>query len=711
MENEPLDNKKVKETGSNEDKVSEWLNKIWNHQFQFIGGSIAYSILFFIGTFLYQEVMLHFLLYRSFDLKMIYPLVFSIPGGIVLSFLTGLFTERINKVLLWVLSIVICLVFQTQLVYFNLFKVFFSFQTLGMAGDAFTEFGSDVITAIKQNLGGMVLLSMPLLLLGFVFHKLIDYSKRRIKIQGSLLGGAVLFHLMAVSALLLFGKGDYSPYDLYYNSQVHDLCGKQLGIITMTRLDIARLTKGKEDLVLADTEELEPISVSAAVDAPKQISKSPEEFNPEEDKVTANGQDLLPVTVDTSPNIMDINFEQLAKQEKNDTIKTLHEYFATVVPTNKNEYTGIFQGYNLILITAEGFSPYAVSKEKTPTLYHMLRESFVFPNFYTPLWQTSTSDGEYVVMTGLIPNGTRSMYNGRKNLWPFSLGNQFRALGIDSKAYHNHTYTYYQREITHPNLGYNYKGVGNGLKLETRDIWPASDLEMINATVDEYMEEEAFHVYYMTVSGHMNYTFSGNSISFRNKALVDDLPYSDDARAYIACQMELDKALEQLIASLEEAGVADRTVIALSADHYPYGWEKYKLDELAGHEVDPDFEVFENYFILWNKGMKKRVVVDKPCSSLDILPTLSNLFGLEYDSRLLMGQDVLSDSDPLVVLSDRSFITDKVKYNSETGEVIKLTEEKLPEDYISNLNKVVKNKFMVSQSILEEDYYRYLFPD
>jgi phosphoglycerol transferase MdoB-like AlkP superfamily enzyme len=175
--------------------------------------------------------------------------------------------------------------------------------------------------------------------------------------------------------------------------------------------------------------------------------------------------------------------------------------------------------------------------------------------------------------------------------------------------------------------------------------------------------------------------------------------------------MELDRALELLLDQLEQAGVADRTVIALSADHYPYGWEKEKLDELAGHQVDPNFEIYKNHFILWNAAMKETIVVEEPCSSLDIIPTLSNLFGLEYDSRLLMGQDILSDAEPLVLLSNRSFITDKVMYNSETGDVTNLTEEVLPENYIRNLNKVIKNKFTVSESILKNDYYRYVFPD
>jgi phosphoglycerol transferase MdoB-like AlkP superfamily enzyme len=370
----------------------------------------------------------------------------------------------------------------------------------------------------------------------------------------------------------------------------------------------------------------------------------------------------------------------------------------------------MFEGYNLILITAEGFSPYAVHKEVTPTLYKLVNEGFVFNNFYTALWQTSTSDGEFVALTGLIPVGTRSMYKVRNNLLPFSLGHQFNLLGIESKAYHNHTYTYYDRDETHPNLGYLFKAKGNGLILDS-DVWPESDLEMIQHTVDEFIHEDQFHIYYLTVSGHMNYTFIGNSMAFKNKDLVKDLPYSSDARAYIACQIELDRALEELIRRLIEAGIAEKTVIALSSDHYPYGWEKERLDELAGHEVDPNFEVYRNHFILWNPGMENNIIIDKPASSMDILPTLCNLFGLTYDSRLLMGRDILSDSEPLVILSNRSFITDKAMYNSVTNEVINLTDEELPRDYVKNMNAVIKNKFTVSKSIIQTDYYRYVFPN
>ncbi|HHX13150.1 MAG TPA: LTA synthase family protein [Clostridiales bacterium] len=692
------------------EKVSARVRADWDYIDKERRNNLLIPLVFFTGTLIYLEVISHLIIYSMIDSKIILPVLFALPVGAFFSLLVGFFSPRVNKRLIFLLTGLICFYYGLQVTYFSLFKMHFSFQTLGMAGDAVSEFGSDVVNAIKDNISELIIVAMPLLLLIVLIEQGLELIKRKHKEQGILGAAILLLHCIALLAILPFGKGDYSPYDIYYNTRVHEFTAEQLGIATMTRFDLVRLISPRDEMVLANAP---TIDWKVPTVIPTQIPIK--DYNKPDNKPStkANAKPTAipsptPIPIDRSPNIMDIDFLTLAESENDDVIRTMHEYFAQAAPTNKNEYTGMFQGYNLIMITAEGYSPYAVHKELTPTLYKLTNEGFVFNNFYTALWQTSTSDGEYVAMTGLVPVGTRSMYRARNNYMPFSLGQQFNRLGIDSKAYHNHTYTYYQRDETHSNLGYDFIAKGNGLKLKS-DVWPGSDIEMMEDTVHRFIEDEQFHVYYLTVSGHMNYTFVGNSMSFKNRDLVKDLPYSSEGRAYIACQIELDRALEYLIKELEEAGVLENTVIALSADHYPYGWEKSQLDELAGHEIEADFETYKNNFILWNSGMKEDIIIDKPCSSLDILPTLSNLFGLEYDSRLLMGKDILSDGPALVILSDRSFITDKLMYISGTGEIIKLTNEELPKGYIKGINSIIKNKFTISDNILRKDYYSYVF--
>jgi len=107
--------------------------------------------------------------------------------------------------------------------------------------------------------------------------------------------------------------------------------------------------------------------------------------------------------------------------------------------------------------------------------------------------------------------------------------------------------------------------------------------------------------------------------------------------------------------------------------------------------------------------MEEPIKVEKIGSSLDILPTVLNLFGVEYDSRLLIGRDILSDSDPLVIFSDRSFITDKGRYNAITGEFTANEGTEIEEGYVEKISKIIYQKYQMSRLILENDYYRTIF--
>lgn len=579
------------------------------------------------------------------------------------------------------------IVFSSQLIYYKFFKTFYTLYSAGNSEQVF-EFWKDILTVTLKNIYWVIILLLPSILLVILRKKLFDENRIGWGFRSLVLGLLIISHFSTVAAIYFGDKGQNSAYDLYFDSNLPLLSVNKLGLITTMRLDLQRLATGWSPTLKNDFLDLGPISNN---DDPLKDNTD----NPKDKPLEYN--------------IMPIDFDKLISEENNEVIQNMHKYFKSIPPSEKNEYTGKYKGYNLIFITAEAFSTYAVRQDITPTLYKMVNEGYKFTNFYNPLWGVSTSDGEYVASTSLLPkSGVWSFYKSANNYMPFAMGNQLKKLNYVTNAYHNHTYNYYRRDLSHPNMGYNYKAVGQGLTV--KNTWPESDLEMMEKTVHEYIGNEPFHAYYMTVSGHMLYTFSGNSMASKNREYVKDLPYSESVKAYLATQIELDRALEYLLKELEKAGVAENTLIALSPDHYPYGLEHDALEELAGHSIEKNFELYKSTFILYTKGMTPETI-DKPISSLDIIPTLSNLLGLEYDSRLLMGTDVFSNSEPLVIFANKSFITSKGRYNSVTGEFTPNPGVTVDSSYRKNISSLVDSKFYFSTKILETDYYRKVFKE
>lgn len=661
------------------------------------------------------ELVFHWIVFPGSAESVAYFTCFAAFVGLCLYFITGLFHSAVNRVLFYVFTGGVWIYFAVQLIYQYVFRVFFSFASMFAVGGDVLQFRNQILNAIAANLGYLLLLLLPLVLAVLSSVWLFEFERENWKHSLSFAGSLCVVYAGFRLLLLQGGTDEFSPYDLYKNEWVEEFGVERLGLFITAGKDIKSLGSGErtaeagEDIIIitrppeAPTKTPETTPVAATGIPAKELT-------PMLTQVPTPSPLPTPTPIDTSPNVLDYDFEALAAAETNQKIRTLHEYFANEEYTRKNEYTGMFEGYNLIYITAEGFSPYAIVDGLTPTLQKLATTGFVFRNYYSPIWGTSTIDGEFINCTGLLPDKTYSLRRMIGHDMRFCFGHMFGRLGYLTNAYHNHSDTYYDRDETHPSMGYTYKGrKGIGIsKVNGKYTWPESDLEMMELTIPEYIEKEPFHVYYMTVSGHMEYTFSGNRMSYNNRKYVEDLPYSDVAKAYIACNYELEKALTYLIEQLEEAGVADRTVIALATDHYPYGLDKQYMDELAGHEVEENFELYKSTLILWSASMKEPVEVNKYCSALDIVPTLANLFGLEYDSRLYMGKDILSDSEGLVIFKNKSFITDSIMYDSRTKQITYLTEEEVSEEYVAAMRQIVKNRFAVSKDIIDLDYYSYL---
>lgn len=658
--------------------------------------------IFFPLALLYHELLL-----RAFDTQnaffrgtLVMVVLFSIATGLLLSLLVNLLhNRRLAQVLMLVVTALWTLLLCVEYCCRSYFKSYFSVGFIcTMSGNVVTGFGSTIPGIVAQRLPFIIAALLPLALCILL--------RKRIVTEHRMSKWSLLF-VTAVSVIfLLIGEGlaRWGTYgDSYtYNFQT-DAAVSQFGLHTAVRLEAEYALFG----------------------TPQPKLELPSQEDEPDDPPAAT------TPVEYGYNALDIDFQALADSASDSALRSMAQYFGSLTPSKKNEYTGLFQGKNLVLITAEAFSPWFISRELTPTLYKLTHEGFVCENYYQPGWGQSTTGGEYAVMTGLLPTwvgSNVSFYASANDDMPFALGNQLRALGYRTGAYHDNIYNYYNRDKTHPNLGYDYQGVGSGLTMTEDGSWPYSDLEMVQNTIGDYIDGYVsdgtpFHVYYMTVSGHGSYGW-GHAMAAKNRAKAQAAypNASTQVQSYVAANLELENALTYLLEQLEAAGIAEDTVICMSADHYPYLLAEPETDyynELRGVvDSERDTDRYRNALVLWCGGMENAVTVTEPCSAVDIVPTLSNLFGLEYDSRLLSGRDVLdkdydagsaSGSIPLVILptsSGNSWATAAGVFEASTRTFNARPGVTVEEDYVSRVNNIVALQYNYAQQLIARDYYR-----
>ena len=677
------------------------------------GGRVA-RLLFFPLMFPYLELVLHLHMKLSMAYLPIWA-TFGVAAGLLLTALTIPFHKTVNQVLSLILSWLISLVFVVEMIAKKILQSYYPLSTLGTAADnKLTDYADVIASAVGRSAPIIVVFFLPALFLTIFGRRLLGFERYDWKLSGVLAAGMVIFHLVALGMVHLPWGGDMTPGKLYKMDTNADDQVEQLGLLTMFRLDVKHMIVPVKNDLDSDFSTIGGLGDDSSTG----------------DGSGATSEDPGPV-IDTSPNVMDVDLSALAEGTTNKDIQWLCNYFNSVTPTKKNEYTGMFEGYNVIFFTLEGFSGYVIDPELTPTLYKLTHEGFVFNNFYTALHYTSTSNGECQNLLGLYPKNGNPITMKRTGVLGtdcyFSLAQQLGRLGYQTLGYHNNG-DMYGRAVSHTNLGYDWKYYQHGLKCEmnaagTEKLWPQRDSYMIEASVDDYINsDQPFHVYYLTISGHTPYSW--NWVARQYKDRVSSLPYSEKTQAYIATAMEVDKALETLIQKLDEAGKLDKTLIVAAPDHVPY-FDIDTLEELSGQtfgksedmealkESAINFDVYKSSLIIWSASMTGPVNVDKVTCQVDILPTVSNLLGLEYDSRMLAGADALSDSEGLVVFTSRCWKSDRGFYNRFTqtftpAEGVTMTQEE-QDSYVAAMKKLVGYKLDSTAMIVENDFYHYAF--
>ena len=617
-------------------------------------------------SLLYLEFIFNLFTYDSYLRSSLVNIVlFTIINSFIVFILTNVWNDKINKIVTYVIYSVLPIWYGLYYVFYNLLLTPFSVALFRQTDQAMA-FPENVIMAILENSYVILLLFVPLILF-IVFRKKLFNKNRLILRDGLVITGLFLLSIgVYIGNIFIQDKGTGSIYNLYFETNNISLNIERLGVMAATVMDVNRCIFGFDEEI-------------KMVDMQEEIDDELFEY--------------------------DYNITSLNLDGGNGNVKLINDYIKNEKGTKKNQYSGMFEGKNLIFVVAESFNEIAVSEELTPTLYKLIHEGFNFKNYYTSN-NLSTIGGEFQAMTGLYAdNSLLSSWRNGSAYFPYGLGKMFGDNGYNVYAYHNNNAYFQDRDVYLNNLGFeNYKGCNKGLdEVINCNQWPQSDVEMVNATYIDYMNsEDPFLAYYVTVSGHFYYTYSGNSIAKKNKKYVENLGYNENVSAYLATQIELDKAMEILINKLEKSGKLDDTVIVLTADHFPYNFDIDDINTLSSYERDVMIEANSNSLIIYNSKMKS-VDVDKVGMSIDVLPTVLNLFGMEYDSRIIIGKDILSTTPGIAIFKNKSWVTDKGTYYASTGKFVGLD---VDDDYIENINNIVSNRVAISRMIVENDYYR-----
>ena len=364
-----------------------------------------------------------------------------------------------------------------------------------------------------------------------------------------------------------------------------------------------------------------------------------------------------------------ITFIKTKKSNNYEDINFLEEEYNKEEENYSTSYTGKYKDKNLILLQLEGTDNWLITEKDTPTLYNMMNNSINFTNHYSYYnGGGSTFNSEFAVNTGFITplSYTQNAYTFNKNYFPYSLANLFKASDYSVNAFHMNNSEYYSRGTNYKNWGYeNYYGLKD-LGTYKDDSYTLDRELILNETFQEKIfNSEKFVDYIITYSGHLPFTTEKGVCK---KLVIEDILAEEKLEElpndYILPEMteedcarrqakETDYMVELLLNTLQEKGLIENTVIVVFTDHYLYTLSDQTI--LDKYKETSNNLINKTPFFIWDNGETKKKITSVT-SQLNIMPTLLNLFGLEYHPNYYIGEDALNNNyHGIVFFSDYSW--------------------------------------------------------
>lgn len=618
--------------------------------------------------------------------------IISLLSSFILDYLPKIVAKIWNLVLVFILTI-----YGIAELGFNHFLGVYASLQINSQASAVTTYIKDFIFSFKWYFYLLVIPFILLLIYYIFIDKKIDLDIPKKKITMTIVTTNIFKFLLIIFICLLyfctlklgFMQNKFqttTSYSLFKKPSNPSLVVNDFGFIGFGLLDIKEyFFPGKEQIINIEYN-------------PNNVELNPNPNENEEDEYHSQ------ISIDNEI------FKDIIEKEKNNTLNNLNKYFISSDTTSTNEYTNMFEGKNLIVIMVESGSNIMLNEEYYPNIAKIYNEGWSFKNYYSPRNSCSTINNELSGMTSLYSiynTCTGSIY--KDNTYFESIFNLYKNAGYQTDSYHDHDEFYYDRKTIHKNMGsetfYNVKD----MKLKyTGSEW-ASDAEMMEyylKNIDKMDDDKPFMSWITTVTSHQYYRTSSKYYKEYKDLFPEDLP--DDLRVYMTRIKVVDEAIGILLEGLEERGLLEDTVIALFCDHYPYAINTDKLSDILGTNQDEDNNMDQVPFVIYNKGMEKKTF-DMYTSYINLTPTLANLFGVEYDSRIYMGKDILSkEYQSMVVFADSSWKNEVGYYSASTNTMKYYGEKTYSEEEILAINEQIALKLKMSSAAIKNNYFNYL---
>lgn len=658
------------------------IRKLWNNRIlkNYVLLMVSFLIIEIIFRIIEQIPIIHYSSSRIFLGLNILALFF----GYLLSFLPKIIAKVGNILLVLIASIYSVL----ELGFHNFLGVYASISTNTQLG-AVTSYIKDFLGSFKWS---YFLLFIPFILL-VLYYILLDkkvnldlpkYKKTKIVILKKLIPVVLLlsFSVLYYGSLKVSFMQDKteasSAYEIFLKPTNASLAIRNFGILGYGLLDI------KEYFFPGDvthTIEIDPDSIQS------------------EAKITVQSA----IDNDTWLGLID--------EETDEELNTLNKYFISNEASTTNEYTGLLEGKNVIVIMVESGNDILLNEEYYPNIARLTKNGYTFINNYSPRNVCSTGNNEMSAMISLYSinnNCTANVY--QDNTYFESIFNLFKDANYNTNSFHDHYDEYYARDIIHKNMGSDayYNAVDLDLDFKySYGSW-ASDEELMENYL-EYLRDsdlsKPFMSFITTVTSHQPYNGSGYG-----KAYFDLFPeeYPDELKYYMSKLKVVDNAIGILLERLDSLNILDDTVIVLFGDHYPYAIEPDTLNLELDYDATLDSNADQVPLIIYNSELEEKEFLQYT-SYINLTPTLANLFNLKFDSRLYMGLDALSrEYDSLVIFPDGSWKNANAYYNASTSKISYYTKNMYTDEEILAINSKVRLKLEMSSLAIRRNYFSYL---